>query len=67
MLPIFYVSNISLELTFSVVNTDVSVKSKYLFCSVSLGKTHERGWWGGQLCRDICLCTWGAKNRQAFL
>ena len=29
MLPIVYVSNISLELTFSVVNTDVSVKSKY--------------------------------------
>ena len=29
MLPIFYVCNISLELTFSVVNTDVSVKSKY--------------------------------------
>ena len=21
---------------------------------------------GGQLCRDICLCAWGAKNRQAF-
>ena len=29
MLPIFYVSNISLKLTFYVVNTDVSVKSKY--------------------------------------
>ena len=23
-------------------------------------------WGGGQLCRDICLCAWGTKNRHAF-
>ena len=37
---------------------------------MSLGKTHKsRGWGGGgggQLCRGICLCAWGAKYRQAF-
>ena len=36
---------------------------------MSLDKTHEGGvgWGGGgQLCRGICLCGWGAKYRRAF-
>ncbi len=33
---------------------------------MSLGKTHTSHEGGGQLCRGICLCAWGAKYRQAF-
>ena len=37
---------------------------------MSLDKTlhtsHEGGVGGGQLCRGICLCGWGAKYRQAI-
>ena len=34
---------------------------------VCVTRQNTQGWVWGQLCRDICLCAWGAKNKHAFV